>query len=79
MKTPKEFWDMLAEHDWWFNMANDHSIYTKGRDSLQAIDTVLKAQPELDPMFQHFNMKVFGDNKAPVKADFDAWQAKAKA
>jgi len=79
MKTPKEFWDQLAEHDWWYNMANDHLIYTRGRDSEVAIVVVLKNQPELDPMHQHFSKCVFGDNRVPKKADFEAWQAKVKS
>ena len=36
-----DFWDILARHDWTYEMSDDHRHYTAGRNSAERIRVVM--------------------------------------
>ena len=52
-----EFWDLLARHDWTYDMSDDHRHWTRGKDQAEHIQRVVKNSP---PEFQELR-KAFSD------------------
>lgn len=50
--TLTEFYDLLKLHDWSFNYSDDHRHWTKGRDQLDHIQRLLKANTD-NPAFKN--------------------------
>jgi hypothetical protein len=49
MYTLAEFWDMLARHDWAYEMSDDHRHYTAGRESSERIRVVMRNADDPEP------------------------------
>jgi hypothetical protein len=40
-----EFWDLLARHDWTYQMSDDHRAWTRGSDQAEQIQHIVKNSP----------------------------------
>ena len=52
-----EFWDLLARHDWTYDMSDDHRHWQRGKDQAEHIHHIVKNSP---PEFQELH-KAFSD------------------
>ena len=50
--TLVEFYDLLARHDWSYQMSDDHRAWEKGRKNWDWIQHVLMQNEEYTPVFR---------------------------
>ena len=50
--TLRDFWHMLNEYDWSFQMSDDHRQWNRGRGQRDEISRVLKFQVDKDPSYK---------------------------
>src|SRR5262245_2918175 len=54
MTTLAEFWDMLAAKDWYYEMSDDHSVWTRGVAYDQKLAAIRKESPEHEKLASEF-------------------------
>lgn len=47
-----EFRQMLADHDWYYGMSDDHNAWRIGNAQAQAIRSMVRKYPELRDMYE---------------------------
>ena len=50
--TLNEFYNKLEQHDWWYNMADDYSVYQRGHRAGYTIQAIAKTSEEHQELYQ---------------------------
>lgn len=52
--TNKEFKNLLDAHDWDYSYSDDHSVYTKGSNSMNKIMEISKTSKRFENMLNNY-------------------------
>lgn len=69
--TLSKYYDMLANHDWYYDYSDDHSVWQKGRDASSQLRRIadLNGQEYIDLIREfrayYFSGEAFGKEKLP--------------
>lgn len=67
-----DYWDALTQHDWFYEMSDDHRVWAKGRSNQARMERISKESPEHKKLYDGFEKHVFsgqqvyGTEKAPM-------------
>jgi hypothetical protein len=54
MTPEQKFRQMLREHDYYYEMSDDHRVWQKGRGERATIMSALKANPSFEPIWKEY-------------------------
>lgn len=57
--TPKEYWELLDKHDWFYMMSDDRSVYEKGASFLNKLTKIANTDPVLKSLLDGFTAHYF--------------------
>lgn len=55
MTTLTDYYDMLLNHDWFYEFSDDHSVWKKGRLAQTELQRIASESPEHRKLFNGFN------------------------
>lgn len=61
--SKEQFQELLNEHDWWYNMSEDHRIWQKGLDEENQILALCRNNPEFKQMYIEKGNSIFKTNQ----------------
>lgn len=56
----KDYWNMLAQHDWFYEYSDDHRMYCEGRDNAQKLWQLAERDPAYKDLYIAYRKYVFG-------------------
>ena len=66
--TWRSFWDMLANHDWYYSFSDDHSVYKAGTKSEARIKKLAEQHPVMQNMYKawedYIHARITGEDNA---------------
>lgn len=54
MVTPKEFYAMLEEHDWFYGYSDDHRVWTAGSEANRKLQAIIQEDSLLTRMYSDY-------------------------
>ena len=61
---PKEFYELLERHDWWYEQSDDGAVYRKGRNERHRLQAIVQENDTLAGLYKRYTDFVFrGDDK----------------
>lgn len=69
MRTPQEFHDICAAHDWYYTMSDDAAAHRRGRDSGMAIRAEAESNPVLQEIYDAWARHVFNNAPEPTRPE----------
>jgi len=54
MVTPKEFYSMLEEHDWFYGYSDDHRVWTAGSEANRKLQAIIQEDSLLTRMYSDY-------------------------
>ena len=57
-----DFTSILKQHDWFYQMSDDHSVYVRGHDSYRALVNLLQEVQKNQPALLEEVKKFYDDN-----------------
>lgn len=54
MVTPKEFYAMLEQHDWFYGYSDDHRVWTAGSEANRKLQAIVQENPLLSRMYSDY-------------------------
>ena len=58
--TPEEFDTLLSRHDWHYAYSDDHRIWQHGEAERSRIQSILRDNPSLEPIYTTWLHRIFG-------------------
>lgn len=69
--TPRQFWQLCRQHDWYYAYSDDHRVWLRGEEATRAMEQLVKDQPKLRSIYAEFvfwiNQEVRGEPPAEPK------------
>lgn len=66
MTLLKDYYQMLANHDWYFNYSSDSKVYRRGQESFAKLSMITKESEEHNKLFDAYFDYVWRDAEKPV-------------
>ena len=64
--TPKEFYELLERHDWWYEQSDDPNAYRKGRNERHRLQAIAQENAILIDLYTRYADYVFRGNTKPT-------------
>lgn len=59
-KSLREYWNMLASHDWFYEYSDDHSVWRRGNAAESTLRLHAAQSPEHRALYDEFREHHFG-------------------
>lgn len=66
-KTLREYWNMLASHDWYYEYSDDHSVWRRGSSAESTLRMHAAQSPEHKALYEDFREHYFPPRNATVQ------------
>lgn len=69
MTTKAEFYDMLQQHDWFYEFSEDRNVYTRGSCTRRYLINIANQDAEFKKLYYAYHAYIFKNGVKPQKEE----------
>ena len=63
----EDFYNLLAGHDWWHEMSDDHNVWKRGSANLARLNSIAAQSPDHKDLMHQYADHVFNRGQKPPR------------